>query len=190
MTWLLFGLGWLRKAFSAFLDLCTRYPLQVAMCASLAANMWLWRGWDREQEGRAADRAAYVKAQKDAKAKQDQHDREDLAAQVILTRQVEQAHAQNETNLRAALDEYARTHRLRPQAARCPASGAGQAGVPSDPGPPPEAPAEPDMVAISRADLDAIAAKAMRDSEWQQLGDAWIKEGRAIKASELPSPAF
>ncbi|MEY4942627.1 MAG: hypothetical protein RL254_808, partial [Planctomycetota bacterium] len=117
-------------------------------------------------------------------------DRQELAAQTALAAQVEQAHAANDTIRKNAVDTYARAHpvRLCRQAAASTPGGPGEASVPGDPGQPDETPTPADLVAITRADLDHLAAKAMRDSEWMNWADALIKQGRAVKASDLPVP--
>jgi hypothetical protein len=57
MIWLLSALGWLRKAAEAVWSFCTRHPWQAALIASVALNVWLWRGWDRAEQ-KLADRIA------------------------------------------------------------------------------------------------------------------------------------
>jgi len=62
------ALGWLRSAWSALMGLVIRYPWQCACAGLLLACAWLWHGKMDAISGRMADRAAYIKAQTDAKA--------------------------------------------------------------------------------------------------------------------------
>jgi hypothetical protein len=203
MTWLavklFFGgaLKRLTEALTALLGWIARYPWQAALIASMCLSGWLWRGRQaarveaaRWEQAFVDQKAAYQKAQADALLAQIAADKANLAAQTALAAQVEQAHAANDTIRKNAVDTYARAHpvRLCRQAHASPASGPGETSVPGDPGQPDEAPADADLVAITRTDLDHLAAKAMRDSEWMNWADALIKQGRAVKASDLPVP--
>jgi hypothetical protein len=205
MTWLaikLFLGGAIKRlteALTALLGWAARYPWQAAVIASLCLSGWLWRGRQaarveaaRWEQAFVDQKAAYLSAQAEAKSRQIIRDRQELAAQTALAAQVEQAHAANDTIRKNAVDAYARAHpvRLCRQAPASAPSGPGETSVPGDPGQPDEAPADADLVAITRTDLDHLAAKAMRDSEWMNWADALIKQGRAVKASDLPVPVF
>jgi len=62
------ALGWLGSAWTALAGLVVRYPWQCACAGLLLACAWLWHGKVDAVRGRMTDRAAYVKAQFDAKA--------------------------------------------------------------------------------------------------------------------------
>ena len=84
MIWLLSALGWAKKALTALLDLARRYPLQVALIASLCLAGWLWWGKREALSDLAAEKASHaltIKAGKDA-----------LAAQIALTKKTEAAY--------------------------------------------------------------------------------------------------
>jgi hypothetical protein len=194
----LLGIGrWLKEAFSALLGWIGRYPWQAGLIVALCLSVWLWRGRQAARVEAAQweqafvdQKAAYEKAQADALLAQIAADKANLTAQTALAAQVEQAHAANDTIRKNAVDAFARAHPVRVcrQAPGSAPSGASAAGLPSHPRQPDEAPADAELVAVPRTDLDHLAAKAVRDSEWVNWADALIREGRAVKASELPVP--
>jgi hypothetical protein len=180
--------NWLKEALSALFRLAMRYPLQAALIASLCLSGWLWRGRQAARVDAATweqaytdQKAAYQSAQAEAASKQLARDLTDLT---------EQAHAANDTIRKNAVDVYARAHPVRVcrQAADSAPGGPGAAGLPSDPGQPLAPDADADLVAIPRTDLDHLAAKAVRDTEWVNWGEALIAQGRAVRASDLPLP--
>jgi hypothetical protein len=154
--------------------------LAIALCVSLVGNLWLWRGWNAEQDGREADKAAYVKAQKDAAAKQHKLDLANTEAQTERNKELENAHAQTEIATRGAVADYIARNRLRPTCR--PASGAGKAGVHPDPAAPVEASPLADMVAVSPTDLDKLATGAVRGAECTGFLNGLIAEGLAKAA--------
>lgn len=182
MIWLLSALGWLRKGFDALLGVATRYPLQCALVLSLAANVWLWLGWGKEQDGREADRAAYVQAQADAKAKQAAADMANVTTQTARNEKLEQAHVELEAARRTAVADYIDRNRLRPQATCRAASAAAQAGVHPDPAAPVEAGSVADMVAVSPTDLDKLASGAVRGAECTGFLNTLVAERLAVPA--------
>jgi hypothetical protein len=164
------------------LALCTRYPLQVALIASLAANVWLWRGWDREQDARAADKAAYEKAQDEARAKQAAQDVANVLAQTERNELLEQAHVQTEIATRGAIADYIASHRVRPQAVSCPASGAGQAGLSADTAAPVEAGPVAELVAVTTEDFKRASTASMQGAECHSFLNGLVDEGLAKAA--------
>jgi hypothetical protein len=186
------------------IGIVAEYPWQIGVAALLALSAWCWQGWSADNQRNAREIAvgklalkilaeSYVREQALAKARQDQSDRESLNTQIILNAQVEQAHAQLETARGSAVDAYARANPVR----LCPGQGAGSAGggalgaaVPGDPGQPAPAPADSGLVAITRTDLDQLAREAVSGAERFEYLDALIRSKRAIKASDLPAPAF
>jgi hypothetical protein len=190
MIWLLSVAGWLRKGLDAALALAQRYPLHCALLASLAANLWLWRGWEREQTARAADRAAYAQAQAAAAAHQAEADRANLVAQIQRNHHVEQTHAQTETARAAALRDYLERHRLRPQAACRPPGSAGAPAVPADPAEPAQPDPAADLAAITPTDLDQLTRGALRGAECtgflQSLIDGGMARAWEAEGEDMP----
>jgi len=194
----LLGIGrWLKGAFLALLSWVRRYPLQAALIVAVCASLWLWRGRQaarveaaRWEQAFAEQKAGYEKAQADAKAKQLAADKANLASQTALAAQVEQAHAANDTIRKNAVDAYARANPVRVcrQAPGSAPGGSGPADVPGDPGQPSDPTEIPGMVALTRSDLDDLTREAVQGAERFNYLDALIKEGLAVKASELPRP--
>jgi hypothetical protein len=203
MTWLaikLFFGGMLKRLIAGLTALwgwAMRYPWQAGLIVALCLSGWLWRGRQAARVEAAQweqaftdQKAAYEQAQADALLAQIAADKANLTAQTALAAQVEQAHAANDTIRTNAVDAFARANPVRVcrQAPGSAPSGAGEAGLPGPAGQPDEAPADAELVAVPRTDLDHLAAKAVRDSEWVNWAEALIAQGRAVKASELPVP--
>jgi hypothetical protein len=129
-----------------------------------------------------ADLESIKRGQMEAQAKQEQRDRDDLAAQIILSNRVEQAHAETEA-ARVTAVRVCRT-----QAAGGASGRSSPAGVPGDPGQPAPEPEAADMVAVTRPDFDALTSEAVRGAERFRYLEALIMEGRAIRASDIPQP--
>jgi hypothetical protein len=183
MTWLalrLFGIGKALGNLWEWATASTARMLAIALVASLAANWWLWGGWNDERAGRKADRAAYVQAQAKSVA-QHSADVANVTAQTARNEKLETTHAATEIAVRDALADYKRDHRL-----QCPAQGAtrsaAQAGLHPDPAVSVDSPAGSELLTITSADLDAFAARSLRASECTGFLNTLIAEGSAVKA--------
>lgn len=154
MIWLS-ALGWLRSAFRAALALMVKYPLQCALCASLLACGYLWRGWSHE-------RAAFTRFRTEASAAVTQLKAEKAATEARraqITKDTDHATQPARDSALDAARRYAAAHRCLSPA---PVIAAGPAGKglpePAAPAGSAEAPAaDADMVAISHADLAACS---------------------------------
>lgn len=194
----LLGIGrWLKEASSALFGLVRRYPLQAALIASLCLSGWLWRGRQAERVEAARwetafsdQKLAYEKAQAEAKAKQIAADTRELELKSLLSEKADDLSRLSSERTRIAVADYARTHRLRCEAADGAASGTASPGVPGDPGRAPESPEAADMVAVTRSDLDALADEAVQGAVRQRYLNALIDAGWAVPASRLPRPAL
>lgn len=192
------ALGWLKTVFGIVAD----YPWQAALIAALAACAWLWHGksdaLDQRDAARAETKALaadYERAQVLAAAKQADADHREY---VLKSDLAEKAHAlavQSAADARSAVDAYARAHPLRcDMRAATPhlgqAGGTADPGLPGDPGRVPDPDAAADMVAVSRADLDTLAGKAVQDAVKGEFLNAMVTAGWAVPASKLPDPAY
>lgn len=150
MIWLS-ALGWLRSALRAALALAVKYPLQVALCASLLACGYLWRGWTHER----ADYAAYRRQAAASVLHLEQEKAATEARQAQITKDTDHATQPARDHALAAADAYARTHRL--PAPASPATGPASAGL-SEPaaaaGSAEAAAGSSELVSITRSDLD------------------------------------
>jgi hypothetical protein len=205
MTWLaikLFFGGLLKRltgVISTLLGWVGRYPWQAALIVALCLSGWLWRGrqaarveaaqWEQKFTDQ---KATYEKAQADALLAQIAADKGNTGTQTGINKEVELVSVQIEAARKDAVAQYARANPVRVcrQAPASAPSGAGPANVPDNPGQP-DGPTEiPGMVAITRDDLDDLTREAVQGAERFNYLDALIKEGLAVKASELPTPAF
>jgi hypothetical protein len=153
---------WLRKAAQGFFRLAGAYPLQAALIALVALSAWLWwgksRAIDQRDEAMAA-KAAQIEEYR--RAYRETFTLHMIAKQAEDARQranTEKADAVTEANRRAALaaaDNYAGRMRCEPQADQGAARGSDMSGSPADPRGSETGRATADMVAITRADLDA-----------------------------------
>jgi len=120
MTWLLSAIFGIRKALQALWGFALRYPMQATIIALVCLSAWLWAGKDKAND-RAdrysatikAERAAYVQAQDEAKA------RAVAAVKAQEARYKEQAdnadrnHEQALSDANSALDRYIAANRVR-----------------------------------------------------------------------------
>lgn len=136
----------------AVLALVVKYPLQVALCASLLACGYLWRGWSHER----ADYTAYRRQAAASVLHLEQEKARVETARAQVTKDTDHATQPARDSALAAADRYAHAHRL--PAPASPAAGPAGKGLPEPaaaPGSAPPPTADADMVAVSRADLDA-----------------------------------
>ena len=173
-------IGWLLGALKVIGDLLRRYPFQIALCASLAGNVWLWRGWSAEQDGRALDRQAYHAAQVEARRLQDRADWANFTSQTERNTKLEERHAVIDTIRRSAVADYIAGHRV----LACPAQGgpgrAASAGVHPDPGVPARTEPAAAMVAIASGELDQLATGAVHGAECTGFLNMLVAEGLAV----------
>ena len=161
MTWLFAALGLARKALQALLGLVARYPLQCALVASLCLSGWLWMGRRdaiAERERQVASLERQVTAWKDANAKAREWALAEKKLREARARANKERTDANERTLTtaslSAADRYARAN-------KCVRAESPDRLGPDLPGPAPDPQGpvgddpEPDLVGISRADLDA-----------------------------------
>lgn len=167
--------GWLKRVWAFLLA----YPLQCALCLSLALNAWLWRGWDHEIAGRKADAARYAAAQVKAKADQDKQDAANFTGQLAHNEKLENNHAPLEQARRDAVSAYIASHSLpaQPKGAAC---RSGEAGVHSDTGAVAPNPAAPVMVAVSADDLERASQIELQNTERGRFLNGLIEQGLAV----------
>ena len=60
--------NWIKRAWTSLFGVVAHYPWQALCTVLLVLLVWNWHGEHEAVAGRAADRAAYAKAQQDAKA--------------------------------------------------------------------------------------------------------------------------
>ncbi len=159
--WLMSGLGWLRKAFAALVDLAGRYPWQTACAALAVCSAWLWHGEHKVAQQRDAARAT-IAQMKDASKKagaaalaqrkaDEQHYKE-------LADNADAQHTDETARTNRATAQYLSEHRLRADAASHPGGAApaqaqgDHAGISSDTA------TDAVMVAVSDADVKTCAA--------------------------------
>lgn len=174
------ALPWTLGALKVFGGLVKRYPLQIALCASLAGNVWLWRGWSAEQDGRALDRQAYHAAQVEAQRRQDRADWANFTIQTERNTKLEESHAVIDTIRRTAVADYVAGHRV----LACPAQGgpdrAASTGVHPDPGAPARTEPAAELVTIAPGELDQLATGAVHGTEATQFLNLLVAEGLAV----------
>ena len=161
MIWRLI-LGRLKSAMQALLSAFKAYPLQAALIASLAlCGIQTWRVRIIEQKLIVA-RAQITAGQANVVALKADKARED-ARQAANTRRIDHATNRARADALAGADRYAASHRVQRPAQVAASRDASR----SMPGRAPvaervESPApESDMVAVSRADLDACTANSV-----------------------------
>ena len=189
----------LTDALGSIFSLIGRFPWQAAVIALCALLAWQTHGKgnalderDAAIAGRKADRLAYIDAQAKAERLQRETDHVAIDRQIRNAELTEQAHVTNQANLRRARSDYARANPVR----LCRQTPNGEPGstlgsaVPSDPGQPADPDTEGEYVAVSRPDFDALTTAAMQAAEREQFLTGLIAGGLAVKASDLPTPAF
>lgn len=188
MSWLavkLFLGGALKRLLSAF-GWATKNPAQ-ALCVLLAAStLWFWRA-DRkhiaERDKALADVALLVKAQQEAKAKQDAADLLNLKTQAEYNRQLEANHAKLEAARGDAVREFIAARRVRRTGS--PVNRTCEADVHPDPAAPDPGPTAGDYVALKPEEIDAISKVELQNAERGEFIRGLIEQGLA-----LPDPAF
>lgn len=189
----LLGIGkWLKTTARALLGLILRYPWQALTVALLCLSVWLWRGWSAEQAGRKDDALAHAEQIKAWKAASEQARKEQLAintANQELSQRIADNAAQRHVETKRATDraiaDYAASHRMRADSA-CRPVAAGEAPMHPDPGTP-AGPDGSDLVAVPRADFEAVARDAVRGREAQAFLIDLVNGGLAVV---VPEPEF
>lgn len=191
MPWLALRLLGLKSALGRALGVVGRYPWQAAVLALALASLWLWHG--KGVEHRRADRwyhaASAVRHAKDAQrfgyiaAGQAAEVKDILAREhtaklnMEITDAVAANHVANSAAVTRAVADYARLH----PAGNALRGGDTQiAGVSGNPPVDVVTGGAPDMVAVSRADLDTLSTAAMRAAEDREWALALIAAGLAV----------
>ena len=177
----LMGLGrWLREAAGRVFSLIGRYPLQVAIIASLALAGALWHGGNvarGERDIARAETASLIMAQKHAEAAQKAANIANVRTQIERNKGITNAHAINQTAVANAVADYKRLH---PATAACSSRRAPAPGVRSDT----QAPTGPGDVAglltITSDNFDRTAAAAVRGAECTGFLNTLVSEGLAV----------
>ena len=157
----------------------TARMLAIALCASLGANVWLWRGWSAEQDGRALDRQAYHAAQIEAQRLQDKADWANFTTQTERNTALEKNHAPLEKKHSDALSRYVAANRLPDRIEGAPCI-AGETSLHIDPGAAVADASGPVMVAISTTDLKRASAIEVQNTERGAVLNALVEEGLAV----------
>lgn len=158
----LLGIGkWLKDALGRLLSAIMAHPKEAALIALALACVWLWRGWNAEQD-------AHALTKQDHKLELDRRDaasQANLAAALAqvklveaksaqLAKDADHAHELALQDARSATDRYIAANRVRPRAGgSCPAAAATEG---NDPGVPAGLPADTGMVAVRETELQAF----------------------------------
>lgn len=196
-----FGLvfGGLKKRLVKAWRWMTKNParmLAVALLLVLAWGLWERSGkhdaLDKVAAGKEAYRlqaVAYEAAQAAAAAAQAAFDFRSLEGQITRNKGLVNAHNALEQARRLAVADYARTHRVRPEAtgASCGApSGTSEAGMHGDPRPPADPADTTELLAIRSDEFEQLTKAAMHGAETTRFLNTLVDEGRAIRESDLP----
>lgn len=186
----LLGLGeWLKEAARQALQLTCKYPLQVALVASLAISCWLWNG---RQEARA-NAAKWETAFSDQKLAYERASKEAAALAIAQVKAVESKSAQiakdnanEERALRAELGARAAANADRMRAdkycSRLAATAPQDNPAPVDPGP------GADAVILSRPDYDLMVENTIRLKAVHAWGQDALRDGLAKVPVDWPAP--
>lgn len=185
----LLGIGkWLKEAAGSVFSAAMRYPWQAALIVALVACGWqTWRLSVVKQSLTTA-RAELVTLTDEFKAAQaaaDLAQRQAAAANEALQderNRITAYVARNaETARRDAVDRYADRMRL-PADCRGPAIAP---GVPENPGKPDDQTGAPELVAITRADLDALTHDAVQGAVRYEWLKSLVDGGQAVVVPDV-----
>lgn len=185
----LLGIGkFLREAAGSVFSAAMRYPWQAAFFASLCLSWWVWSGKEKALAQRDASRAelsATVEQFKAAQAAADLAQRQAEAANETLQDERNRitAHVVKaaETARRADVSRYADRMRIK---ADCRVAAIGS-GVHQDPGKPDDQTGAPELVAITRADLDALTFDAVQGAVRYEWLKSLVDSGQAVVVPEV-----
>ncbi len=157
----LLGIGkWLKEALWRVVGLIGRYPLHAALIASLCLAGWLWRGKQSalaERDAARAETAQVIKAGQQALDAQIKLHDETKAAYAAKAKEANDDYAKDLAAASTAADRYANANRVRKVCVSRPSETSASAEN-TDPGISEVAPAETELVAITRADFDKCTA--------------------------------
>ena len=157
----LLGIGkWLKEALGAAWQATCKYPLQVALIASLCLAGWLWRGKRDaldERDAARAETAQVITAGQQALAAQIKLHDETKAAYAAAAKDADNEYTKDLAAANGAADRYAAANRVRSKTCVGRAIETSGPAENSDPGVFESAPAEA-LVAITRADFDKCTA--------------------------------
>lgn len=165
--------------------------LGIGLIAAIALALLWARGThyrnDRDawKSAFAAQKAAMVAVQQEARAKQAASDLATINSQTEYNRQLEASHAALETARRDAVSQFVAGRRVRAEALANSTSGTPQAGVPADPATPADGRAYSDFVAIKPDEIEAISRTEVQNRERGDFLRGLVDQGLAI-----PDPAF
>lgn len=164
------------------------HPKEAAIIASLCLSVWLWRGRQearveaaRWEQAFVDQKAGYEKAQADATQAQLAADAREFDLKTLLAEKADDLSRLSTERTRVAVADYA--GRMRCEAPRGAPGGTGGAGLPGDPGQPPDEAPAPELVAIARPDLDALAEGAVQNAAKTEFLIAAIEAGWAVPQS-------
>lgn len=184
----LLGIGrWLREAAGRVFSAAMRHPWEAALIAALVACGWLWWGKSSALAERDEARAELVTLTDEFKAAQAAaalaQRNADLANEALqdernrITAYVAKA---AETARRDAVGRYADRMRIAPDCR--PASAP---GVPENPGKPDGETGAPELVAITRADLDALTFDAVQGAVRYEWLKSLVDSGQAVVVPDV-----
>lgn len=165
IPWLALRLLGLRSALTSAFTWATASAsrmLAIALCVALLGATWAYRGWSKEKAAHRADIAAWTAASAANEAAQIAQVKALEAKSQQIAKEADHDYKIAVADARTATDRYADAHRctVRQAASVSPASSPSQG---NDPGVPAQVPADSDLVAVSRTDLQAL-------TEWLALG--------------------
>lgn len=193
MPWLiwmgakLLGIGkWLREAATALLGFVTRRPWQsavIALCVALTVTVGMIRHRDRtiaDERAKYAALVANVKSESERNRRAQAAQDADIAAvQAERNRRTNDVVAQVEKARVDAVAAYVASHRVRANAV-C-GSTAPAPAVSGDPGGTTQGLPDPELVAISRPDLDSLTQGALQGAAARTYLQSLVDSGQAVR---------
>lgn len=161
ILWLLGAAKWAREAAGACFGLVRAYPLHCALIVALCLSGWLYRGKQSalaERDAARDETAQVIKAGQQALAAQIKLHDETKAAYAAAAKDADNEYTKDLAAANGAADRYAAANRVRGKACVGRASETSSPAENSDPVISESAPAETELVAITRADFDKCTA--------------------------------
>lgn len=172
------ALQFLSGGFTRALSWATANTRNMLIVALVAVAAWGWLGHHNAAKWKrvlASTEQAYRNAQADAAKAKAARDKRQVATNTAVNKGSTDANAKGLDAARTAVAAYARMH----PAPRCAASQASPAAVPANPGMDAENGGGSDMVTVTVADLDTLAAGTVRAESCRAWAAALISAGLA-----------
>lgn len=162
----------------------TKNPAAALCGLFLATTVWFWHGRNVEKAGRAADKAAYVIAQKQAVAKQEAQDQTNFAGQIAAIKQQDAAHVQLEAARNDAAGRFIASHRMPAQACR-PTGGTITPAMHPDPRAPVDGSTAGDFVAVKPEAIDAWSKIELQNTERGDFLRGLVDQGLGVAIPDV-----